>query len=324
MKKWTTWALESAKVTHWHDATADNDCSGDTPACLISRLDTIKMWNLQEFWKLSRQPWWLCHADVFHLCLLCSPTFWTLHLWSRLSVRRPPLSPLLFTLSIDTPTPPLPLSLCFTGGGWLSLPPGLAITRNLLSIAPFDFSQMCHVPTSISFTFHCQTLKLLFVLPFISHLVSLWLMNTCYKVDPVVFFFPYSGHPCLEAHHHYRSSSFFTIFTFKPAYMVSFLISALLEYLNFFFSFLHKIHSQNSKALHDLHWATLCCKEKICCQFKDVTVWIIGVASDHRNNKAIFSYFGCLLSTNLGFSCACVYLVCSVGGVCQVNCHGNI
>lgn len=192
MKKWTTWALESAKVTHWHDATADNDCSGDTPACLISRLNTIKMWNLQEFWKLSRQPWWLCHADVFHLCLLCSPTFWTLHLWSRLSARRPPLSPLLFTLSIDTPTPPLPLSLCFTGGGWLSLPPGLAITRNLLSIAPFDFSQMCHVPTSISFTFHCQTLKLLFVLPFISPLVSLWLMNTCYKVDPVdpvVFFF---------------------------------------------------------------------------------------------------------------------------------------
>lgn len=88
--------------------------------------------------------------------------------------------------------------------------------------------------------------------------------------------------------------------------------------------FIFYFFTQNSKALHDLHWATLCCKEKICWQFKDVTVWIIGVASDHRNNKAIFSYFGCLLSTNLGFSCACVYLVCSVGGVWQVNCHGNI
>lgn len=90
------------------------------------------------------------------------------------------------------------------------------------------------------------------------------------------------------------------------------------------FFFIFYFFTQNSKALHDLHWATLCFKEKICWQFKDVTVWIIGVASDHRNNKAVFSYFGCLLSTNLGFSCACVYLVCSVGGVWQVNCHGNI
>lgn len=97
------------------------------------------MWNLQEFWKLSRQPWWPCHASVFHLCRLCSPTFWTLHLWSRLSARPPPLSPLLFTLSIDTPPPPLPLSLCFTGGGWLSLPPGLAITRKPLVNCSFWF-----------------------------------------------------------------------------------------------------------------------------------------------------------------------------------------
>lgn len=282
------------------------------------------MWNLQEFWKLSRQPWWPCHASVFHLCRLCSPTFWTLHLWSRLSARPPPLSPLLFTLSIDTPPPPLPLSLCFTGGGWLSLPPGLAITRKPLVNCSFWFLpnvprpdlHLLHISLPNSQVALCSSFHFSsgFTVAY-EHMSQSW---CC------CFFPPYSGHSCLEAHHPYRLSSFFTIFTFKPAYMVSFLISALLEYLNFFFFFLHKIHSQNSKALHDLHWATLCCKEKICWQFKDVTVWIIGVASDHRNNKAIFSYFGCLLSTNPGFSCACVYLVCSVGGVWQVNCHGNI
>lgn len=59
--------------------------------------------NSQGVFELSCQPRWLCHADVFHLCLLCSPTFWTLHLWSRLSARLPALPPLLFTLSTDTP-----------------------------------------------------------------------------------------------------------------------------------------------------------------------------------------------------------------------------
>lgn len=40
------------------------------------------------------------------------------------------------------------------------------------------------------------------------------------------FHFPHSGHSCGEAHRHYQSSSYFTV---KPAYMISFLMSALLE-----------------------------------------------------------------------------------------------
>lgn len=73
---------------------------------------------------------------------LCSLTFRTLHLWSRLSARLPP-SPLRFTLGIDTP----PLS-CFTErGGGLSPPPARTITRNLLSLVPFDSFQMCHILT---------------------------------------------------------------------------------------------------------------------------------------------------------------------------------
>lgn len=201
------------------------------------------MWNLQEFWKLSRQPWWPCHASVFHLCRLCSPTFWTLHLWSRLSARPPPLSPLLFTLSIDTPPPPLPLSLCFTGGGWLSLPPGLAITRKPLVNCSFWFLpnvprpdlHLLHISLPNSQVALCSSFHFSsgFTVAY-EHMSQSW---CC------CFFSPYSGHSCLEAHHHYRLSSFFTIFTFKPEYMVSFLISALLEYLNFFlfFIFLHKI-----------------------------------------------------------------------------------
>lgn len=91
-------------------------------------------------------------------------------------------------------------------------------------------------------------------------------------------------------------------------------------------TFFYKFHSQNSRASHVLHWTTLCCKGKICWQFKGVTVWIIGVVSDHWNNKTILSFFGSLPSTIFFRVCvsACVYLLCLVGEVCQVNCHRNI
>lgn len=90
--------------------------------------------------------------------------------------------------------------------------------------------QICHVLTSIPFTFHSQNLKLLFVLPFVSLLFSLWFMSCI--LGPVVF--PWRGHSCLEAHYRYRSSSFFTIFTSKSVCMVSLVMSALLEYLWFY------------------------------------------------------------------------------------------
>lgn len=183
----STWEPE---LSHLHN-TAANDCS-EIHRQRVLKIDE-KQLNVksQGSLKRSRRPRLLYHADVFHLCLLCSPTFRTLHLWSRLSARLPPLSPLRFTLSVDTP-PLLPLSLCFTGGGGPSLPPAPTITQNLLSIVPFDFFQMCHVLTSISPTFHYQTVRLLFFLPPVSPLVSLWLMNTILHLWS--FHCPHSGH----------------------------------------------------------------------------------------------------------------------------------
>lgn len=123
--------------------------------------------------KVSRRPWSLYHADVFHLCLLCSPTFWTLHLWSRLGAR---------------------------------LPPAPAITQNLSSIVPFDFSQMRHVLTSISLPIYSHQAALSSSSCFSSgftaayeHLSKLHLWSSC---------FPQYGYPCVKAHHHYQSSSY--------------------------------------------------------------------------------------------------------------------
>ena len=160
--------------------------------------------------KRSRRPWLLHHADVFHLRRLCSPTFWTplLHLWSRLSASFS--SP--FHLEHWHPTNPSFLCHCVSqdGGEGLSLPPAPTITRNLLSIVPFDFFHMCHVLTSISFTFHSQTIK--FALCSSSCFSSGFTLAHENFVHLWSFCFPHSGHPCVD-HHYQPSSHFLTIFT---------------------------------------------------------------------------------------------------------------
>lgn len=237
MKKWTTWALESAKVTHWHDAAADNDCSGDTPACLKSRLNTIKCEICRSFGNFHASH----DGSVMPVCFIYAVfvlQLFELSIFDLASVLVRLLSLLSFSpWALTPPPPPLPLSLCFTGGGWLSLPPGLAITRKPLVNCSFWF--LPNVPRPDLHLLHISLPNSQVALCSSFHFSSGFTVAYEHVTKLVLLFFsPYSGHSCLEAHHHYRLSSFFTIFTFKPAYMVSFLISALLEYLNFLFYFL--------------------------------------------------------------------------------------
>lgn len=219
------------------------------------------MWNLKDLWNFHAG----CDCSIMLMCFIYA--FFVLQLF-ELSIFD--LASVLVCLLSLSPWAfhPLLLCHCFMGkGGGLCHPPAPAITQNLPSIDPFDFFQMCHVLTSISLKFHSQTLKLLFVLPLVSPLVSLWLVNPC---------------PCYTCGHFVfasfwtflfgRSSSSSVIlilfilinFTFESAYMVPCPMSAVLGCL-------HKFHSQNSRASHDLHMTTLCCKEIICWHFKDVT-----------------------------------------------------
>ncbi len=279
MKQEKKWAPESAELAHLHN-TADNDCS-ETHRHVLKMDWTQLNVKSQGSLKLPRCSWLLYHADVFYLCRLCSPTFWTLRLWSRLSARLPPLSllPLLFTLSIDTP--PL-LSLCFTGGGGgggLCLPPAPAsITQNLLSNVPFDFFQMntSWPPSPSRFIpklSTCSLFVLLFFLWFHSGLRTLIHVASVVLLYFLILDIFVQGLFRIIGHCH--------IFPFLS---LSQCISSHLSCqhcLNTWTFFVHKIHSLNSRASHDLHWATFCCTEKICWRFKGVTVWNTGLVSDH-------------------------------------------
>lgn len=184
---------------------------GDTPSCLKSGLNTIRCeisGSLRNFHSLPRL---LCHADAFHLrSSLFSNfflTFPSLISLQRLVCLPLPVSPLHLERWHRQPTPthappPKPcLLLCHCvsqggGGGWLSLPPGLAITQNHLSTSPFDFFQMCHVLTSISL--YPNPADLLFVLVF-AFLPCLFYMLFSWSSSP------HFGNSCLEAHHRFHS-----------------------------------------------------------------------------------------------------------------------
>lgn len=215
------------RLSHLHN-TADKDCcSGETQACPENRLNTIKS-------EISRifQPWLLYRADAFHLCLLYSPTFWSLHLWSCFGARLPPPS-LYFTLSIDT----LPLSLCFTaggGGGWLNLPLAPAITQNLLSLVPFHFFQMCNVLTAVSLM-HSQSSGSLFFL-------LIWLS----VVTHVALLFSSRQTLQREGSPYNQLSLYFAIFPFMSTFQVS-----CKYYLNTW-TLMQKFKAQKSRVSPDL------------------------------------------------------------------------
>lgn len=81
---------------------------------------------------------------------------------------------------------PLPLSLCFTGGGGLSLPPAPAITQNLLFYCSFWFlpdvpHPDLHLPP-ILFPIY----EVALCCPLVSSLVSLFHSSTLVHVTPAV------------------------------------------------------------------------------------------------------------------------------------------
>lgn len=78
-------------------------------------------------------------GSVIHLCLLCSPTFWTVNCLIRSGCSSTCSSS--FPFSPWALTPAAPLSLCFQG---MRLPTAPAITQNRCSIITFDSFQMCH------------------------------------------------------------------------------------------------------------------------------------------------------------------------------------
>ena len=161
-------------------------------------------------------------------CVSFTPPF-VLQLLNSPSLISPQCSSLSLTLLSFSPwaltPPPSSVIVCHRKR---SLPPASAITQNPSSSVAFDFFQMCHVLTStfLHILFPNSQVALCSFLSFL-----LWFHCgawTLVHVAPVVlsFFSSHSGHSCLEAYHHYQSSScFFIIFTLKSSYMVSFLIS---------------------------------------------------------------------------------------------------
>lgn len=157
----------------------------------------------QESLKRSRRPWLLYHADVFHLRLLCSPTFWTPPIFDLASV---PLSPLRFTLSIDTPPTPSFLCHCVSQEGekdWVCLQ--LQPSHKTSCLLFLLISSRCATswPPSPSH-FIPKLSSSHFVLPLVSPLVSLWLIKNLSMFHLWSFCFPRSGHPCVEARHHHQ------------------------------------------------------------------------------------------------------------------------
>lgn len=182
---------------------------------------------------------------------------------------------------------PPPLSLCFTGGGGLTLPPGPAITQNLSPIVRFWFPPDVPRPQPPSSS-HFIHISLFFSL--VCPLVSLWL----YLWSPTHHY----GHPCVKAHHHPCRSSSYYLFIFKAGFVVIFF---------FYFSWIPKNIHTNYIHKSQEHEMIIMLKREI----------IFAVKRCQRLSSSLccqpsLDFYVCMA--------ACVYCVCFVAGVCYIKC----